>query len=267
MEITELVEKHGLTPEDAELLYKAIQENRMPSYEDIAVMINRKMLEEGQWAGTPVPIAGYSLSLDEKYPNQNLSHYIPRENEKYTHVDYAEDVESDAFIRNEFYCKQKQLLVTIVQEKGRVYALKTRSLKLPTELAKLEMLIKTLGASAAWVFGAETTAMEKLMEMVNQHQFRQYMMLGYFTEKSARSGLTYFFRRARPTIVMRESDKGTRPICALCLHPIGYYARTFAGSMVPTDEVIAHLMLIRGDEALYWRRANQHPLDSAEAGI
>lgn len=268
MEITELVEKHGLTPEDAEALYQAIQENRMPTYEDIAVMINRKMLDEGQWAGTPVPIAGYSLSLDEKYPNQALSQYLPRGDEpEKLHVSRTEDVESDAFIRNEFYCHRRKVLVTIVQEKGRVYCLQTRTLRRPPELEKLEMLIKTMGASHAWVMQAECAAMEKLMREVNDFQFRCYMLLGYFPEESHRSGLTYIFRRARPTIVVRKTDQGTRPICALCLHPIGYYNRTFAGSMVPTDDVLAHLFLMRGDEPMLWRRANQHPLDSAEAGI
>lgn len=37
--------------------------------------------------------------------------------------------------------------------------------------------------------------------------------------------------------------------------------------MVPTDDVIAHLLLMRGDERLFWRRANQHhPLDP-ESGL
>jgi len=37
--------------------------------------------------------------------------------------------------------------------------------------------------------------------------------------------------------------------------------------MVPTDDVIAHLMLMRADEHGFWKRANQHPLDRLEAGL
>src|SRR3546814_10910453 len=39
-----------------------------------------------------------------------------------------------------------------------------------------------------------------------------------------------------------------RWLCALCLHPIGYYENSWAGAMCPTDDVIAHLMLMRRSE-------------------
>ena len=29
--------------------------------------------------------------------------------------------------------------------------------------------------------------------------------------------------------------------------------------MCPTDDVVAHLMLMLGDEHLFWRKANQRP--------
>jgi hypothetical protein len=37
--------------------------------------------------------------------------------------------------------------------------------------------------------------------------------------------------------------------------------------MCPTDDVIAHLMLMRGDEAMFWRRCNQHAAHLPEAGL
>lgn len=37
--------------------------------------------------------------------------------------------------------------------------------------------------------------------------------------------------------------------------------------MTPTDDVIAHLTLMRGDEPMFWRRANQHGPDRPEAGL
>jgi hypothetical protein len=55
--------------------------------------------------------------------------------------------------------------------------------------------------------------------------------------------------------------------CTLCLHPIGYYANSWAGAMCPTDDVIAHLMMMRADEPMFWRKANQHPPHRPEAGL
>ena len=56
-------------------------------------------------------------------------------------------------------------------------------------------------------------------------------------------------------------------LCALCLHPIGYYGDTWAGVMCPTDEVIAHLLMMRGSEEKFWANANQHPLERPAAGV
>jgi hypothetical protein len=87
-----------------------------------------------------------------------------------------------------------------------------------------------------------------------------YLLTGHFSEVSKRSQLTYLFRKGRPTIVLRESDDGAYALCALCLHPIGYYGDTWAGVMCPTDEVLAHLLMMRGSEEKFWANANQHPL-------
>jgi hypothetical protein len=56
-------------------------------------------------------------------------------------------------------------------------------------------------------------------------------------------------------------------LAALCQHPIGYYEGTWAGSMCPTDDVVAMLMLMRGDEPMFWKRSNQHPPWAPEAGL
>jgi hypothetical protein len=37
--------------------------------------------------------------------------------------------------------------------------------------------------------------------------------------------------------------------------------------MVPTDDVIAHLLFMRGDEAGYWGQANHHSASAPEAGL
>lgn len=45
------------------------------------------------------------------------------------------------------------------------------------------------------------------------------------------------------------------------------YRNTMCGAMCPTDDVMAHLLLMRGDEHMFWRRANQHPPHSPNSGL
>jgi hypothetical protein len=92
-------------------------------------------------------------------------------------------------------------------------------------------------------------------------------LAGAFLETSPRSKVIYLFRRCRPTIALVNArDEKIRILAVLCLHPIGYYANSFAGVMVPTDDVIAHLMLMRADERRFWSKANHHHLWEREAG-
>ena len=78
-------------------------------------------------------------------------------------------------------------------------------------------------------------------------------------------------RKGRPTIAIRihedEWSWWMDILCALCMHPLGFYEGTWAGVMAPSDEVLAHLLHIRADEHYFWRKANQIPLDEIESGI
>ena len=96
---------------------------------------------------------------------------------------------------------------------------------------------------------------------------RLYLLTGHFAEICKRSGLTYLFRKGRPTIALRRDEHFSYALCALCLNPIGYHGDTWAGVMCPTDEVIAHLLMMRGSEEKYWANANQHPIDRPAAGV
>jgi len=97
--------------------------------------------------------------------------------------------------------------------------------------------------------------------------FELYQLTGNFAEISKRSGVLYMFRKGRPTIAIRQTEEDSNVLCALCLHLIGYYAGTWAGVMCPTDEVIAHLLMMRGSEEKYWANANQQPVDHPAAGV
>lgn len=133
------------------------------------------------------------------------------------------------------------------------------------------LALSTIGVSRCWDADAEWQAMFKLRELLPDHLWGYYLLTGSFIERSKRSGLIYMFRRCRPTLVL--SDKPVRgqyqlrPLCALCMHPIGYYEGTFGGGMVPTDDIIAHLLLMRGDEHHYWKCCNQQSVWIPEAGL
>ncbi|MFZ4776364.1 MAG: hypothetical protein ACOYM3_13410, partial [Terrimicrobiaceae bacterium] len=110
-------------------------------------------------------------------------------------------------------------------------------------------------------------ALQKLATLITRDLFELYSLTGHFAEVSKRSHLTYLFRRGKPTIAIHQDEGGGYPLCALCLHPIGYYGDTWAGVMCPTDEVIAHLLMMRGSEEKFWANANQHPVDHPNAGV
>ncbi len=132
---------------------------------------------------------------------------------------------------------------------------------------RANMAFATMEACPAWKLTAERKALDILAGLVKPHIFEAYMLCGQFIETSERSGITYMFRRLRPTLAIKATDKGSSVLCGLCLHPIGYYANSWAGVMVPTDEVVAHLMLMRGDEHYFWKQANQHPAWHPAAGL
>ena len=178
--------------------------------------------------------------------------------------DDAEPTTDDVKIRNRWWSSRLRAEIYIWEEPdGRVVWGKHH------RPHAISMALQTLGCSVAWGVEQESEAIQTLGQMIRHHQFKQYLLTGMFLETSRRSGLTYLFRRLRPTVAIdaRATGGDSRILAALCLHPIGYYAGTWAGSMCPTDDVIAHLSLMRGDEAMFWKRANQHPPGRPEAGL
>lgn len=165
--------------------------------------------------------------------------------------------------RNEWYCRKWRCDIIVMERDGVI-----EHGKLPA-FHHLDHALRTMGCSVAWGLEQEHRALNLLGGMIRHHAFRSYIMTGMFLETSQRSGITYIFRRLRPTIAISKGrpDDGFRILCALCMHPIAYYAGSWAGAMCPTDDVIAHLSLMRGDEHMFWKRCNQHPPYRPEAGI
>ena len=204
-----------------------------------------------EWSGIPIPIDGERLIIEPSYKYASLSD-----------IGKEATQPEDYTVRNIFYSHSKRSDVAVFREyDGRI----THAL-----LASIHHLgydIRTLGCSDAWGLEQESAAMELLASLVSHRQIKQYTLTGMFLETSKRSGVTYLFRRLKPTVAMRPAGETMRIMCALCQHPIGYYEGSWAGAMCPTDDVVAHLSMMRADEPMYWRRSNQHAAHRPEAGL
>lgn len=177
----------------------------------------------------------------------------------------ANDEDAGLKFRNEFWSALKGSTVVVIEEAGRV----THGLRAGVHHLKQD--IATMGCADAWGIEQEAAALSTLASLLPHHAFKRYLLAGMFLESSERSGIVYLFRKLKPTVAISyhgENAKcGGKILAALCLHPIAFYAGSWAGAMCPTDDVIAHLMLMRGDERLFWSRANQHAPHLPEAGL
>lgn len=215
----------------------------------------RKVAEmRGDWAGIPMPLSGERLIIEPTYPKAAelaaIGH-TPRDDSDMAGVTF----------RNSWWSHSKRCEVYVWEEGGKVM-----HAKLPPS-SRVSFELSTLGCSDAWGIEQEARAIRLLGTLLKHRAFKQYMLTGSFLESSPRSGVVYMFRKLRPTLALRISGERVRMLCALCMHPIAYYANSWAGAMTPTDDVIAHLMLMRGDERMLWRRSNQHAPHRPEAGL
>lgn len=229
------------------------------SWEAIRWGLQRIAEQEGEWAGLPVPVDHATLRMEPRHPFEGLNGFKFGQPEDRTPLDFQ--------LVNAWECRSRHVRVLVFREKdGRT----TKGLLPAGPGRRVRYWFDTMAVAAqeAWTIETESAAMEKLEGLVNWRAFRCYFLSGCFLETSQRSGITYLFRKLRPTLAMspRGGDE-MRTIAALCLHPIGYYENTWAGCMCPTDDVIAHLLMMRGDERRFWGKANHHDLWEASAGL
>lgn len=211
-------------------------------------------VDREHWAGLPMPMDGHPMIIEPTYPYaEGLMKIGLAEKEQ--------EPDNDAKIRNRFWSWSRRAEILIWEENGKI------EWGRGSEANQTGYMLSTLGASDAWGIEQEGRAVQLLGTLLRHRNFKQYLLTGMFMESSKRSGVVYLFRRLRPTIALSMRGKFPRILAALCLHPIGYYQDSWAGAMCPTDEVVAHLMLMRGDEHMFWRRANQHPSWVMNAGI
>lgn len=212
-----------------------------------------------EYSGLPAPIPGVSLILEPTHTARDLYYQLgqggrPKDTREITNSFFSNKLKAMVFIwKADGWTKQHPKIEWgIIPSANHVY-----------------QDLTTMGCHIAWSIDAEIKAMKKLSTLIPKHLYEMYFLTGMFLETSKRSGITYVFRRLKPTIALRAKGQivDTQILCSLCLHPIGYYEDTWAGAMVPTDDVMAHLLMMRSDEPYYWRKANQILPHHSEAGL
>jgi len=208
----------------------------------------------GEWCGFPIPIDGERLILEPRHPASKVYEQLGKREEQ-NHDNQQ--------VINVWYSHARRCDVVMYRENNKF------EWGIIPALHHIKQDLSTLGCADAWTLDAECKALETLRHLVPKHIFKYYFLTGMLPETSKRSGVTYLFRRLKPTVAIRphKNGKNMKILATLCLHPIGYYADTWAGAMCPTDDVMAHLLLMRGDEKLFWRRANQISPHRPEAGL
>lgn len=205
--------------------------------------------EKEEWAGIPMPLADEELVIDPTYRYAAVFTQKP-------FIGPSQWVE-----RNRFWSHHLRSTVVVGEFRGKV------TCSVIPGVHHFVYDLRTMGCSVAWGIEQESNAIKLLGTMLRHHTFKHYLLTGMFLEKSERSGITYAFRKLRPTVALVDKDGEVKILASLCMHPIGYYAQSWAGAMCPTDDVIAHLALMRGDEPMFWRRCNQHHPSRPEAGL
>lgn len=245
--------------------------------------------EQDEYSGVPLPVDGYAMTLAQRaFPDREFMEEtldltkaglerkkLRRENvhlsdeelnerlvEQLTPLVESAQSNEKRVTRNTWYSSRLGQYIHIVEQGGKFH-LEYSSGSFASD--RITYLLATMATARIYDIRAERRAMEKLRELIGDARADMYETVGGFAEDSKRSPCTYIFRRAKPTLAFGNGVR--RVLCALCMHPLGYYQGTHSGAMVPTDDVIAHLLMMRGDEHRLWRSANQHPVWLAEAGI
>ena len=118
---------------------------------------------------------------------------------------------------------------------------------------------------------AEEKAHELLKKHTTDYQYAMYKLTGTLIHDSEVSSTSYLIRRGFPTLVYDvEEHKGEISLrfkLGLCAHAGGYHPGTFAGILCPTDNVVAHLLMLRADEDAFWKLSNIHLPISSRLGL
>lgn len=240
-------------------------QERIMTRQSYAAGFQRIARENSEYAGLPIPIMGETMTIEKSYTFADKQDGL---NDIMNPESAAKRLEHDKedktiLIRNAFWSSRlrKTVLIYYNDVDKKYHHI------LDSGTRRFDLELRTLGCADAWALETEERALEGLRRLVTHQKFRQYLLTGSFPDGSKRSGICYIFRRLRPTLALSTRNNNIKVLAALCLHPIALYNDTWAGAMTPTDDVVAHLALMRGDEHMFWKRANQHSPDRPEAGL
>lgn len=243
--------------------------------DDIRTILDRASTHMEEWHGFPVPLADLPVTLHDRHPLREGYRKIEATMNTYEEIEIVvggpEVTDEPEVIRNHWWSKKLNADVWVYQQGDKVFGIK--QYRSPDRsMERLNFWLNTIGTADAWTLAAEAKARKKLRDLLTPRQWHHYYLTGSFLETSERSRLTYIFRRLRPTVAMSPRNKPGGPdtmrcLAVLCMHPIGYYQQSWGGCLVPTDDVIAHLISMRADEARYWGQCNQHQPSEPEAGL
>lgn len=237
--------------DDAEVEADSITDRIMfKTYGEVSEVLNEVARSRGHYAGFPIPIEGESLVL---HPNE--AEYKKQVYAAQAAINKVEgEANTEISIRNSWFNRKHGVHVVLFLENG----IAKVAYHKPDPIWLRDL--RTVGiASSIWTAQQEQKAIELLATLVSEHQLRCYLTTGTFLETSKRSGVIYLFRKLRPTIALSTYNQDAcKPICSLCMHPLAHYVSTHAGAMCPTDDVISHLVMMRGDEHRFWKVSNHH---------
>ncbi len=272
----ELEQERDLNAAQKELLKLAAKAlvGQEVTWEEVRDALMRAAQLSGEWAGYPMPVDGMSMEIHPSYPfATGLRHKFHPDEQPDPSIwlrdrDVRQDVREDVQLRNSWRSHLDGRPI-VIWRKGDKFQFRRSFL-----INHARMILDTLGAARAWDIAAEQRALEALRHHVSEWAFNCYSLTGTFLESSKKSGVIYMFRRLRPTIAMTSrpdywhgGNTDVRILTCLCAHPIGWYHGTWAGAMVPTDDVISHLLIMRADEHLLWKQCHHIPALSPEAGL
>lgn len=212
--------------------------------------IGKLAKSRSEWAGYPMPNDVARLVMAPKHPLfKNLNGIKFKRDGSGT-----EDPGETVPIVNSWHSPEKRACVVLFKENDRV----VHTILPEGPMQRLRGMIDCIAISQTMDVEAEKRAVDTLGTLITPHMYRSYQMTGTFFETSQRSGVVYLFRRLATTLAFRPNNDNSKFLAALCLHPLGYFEGLPMGVMAPTDDVIAHLVMMRSDEHLFWRKSNQH---------
>lgn len=151
-----------------------------------------------------MPLDGQRLIIEPSYPYARLGE-----------INATTPTADDGWReRNRWYSIRRRCVLGLYEKDGKI------ALGLEPAFHHIAMDLQTLGCADVWGIEQEANALALLQSMLRPRSFRQYLLTGMFLETSKRSGVTYLFRRLKPTVACAlDRKRGNEGVRVLPFHP------------------------------------------------